>query len=303
VIPARKCYPTGDTGIRVFTLFTTSYRTPSGATTPARISQPAGICGVSRSFLSVQLIERKRLLRSCRDGVKRPPSIPRQRSVGSQPRADSSVAKTRAGMPEDQNSKRKSLPKASAQRLGASLQQLEALHKSSGTNSHMRISDGKRIKLPRNPPSDNAQSAGHAAKKRARLDTDFSTLQEDDGISGNTRLFDLSDSDEFPDLHELVLASVHGAEGAQRRLPSCNSDYSDSDMDAMVRDAHLEGISPTETSTTRTQNSSHFGPVKSVPSKRKRSIEVVDDLTTTQGSVASPQSQRSHLLPQVRAQR
>lgn len=201
-----------------------------------------------------------------------------------------------------QCSKRKSLPKASAHSLDASLRQLEALHKNSGTDSHMRISDGKRINLPRNLPGDSAQPTGHATKKRPRLDIDFSPLEEDGGISGNTRLFDLSDSDEFPDLHELMLASVHGAEGAQKSLPSCNSDYSDSDMDAMVRDAHLDGISPTETNATRTQNGSPSGPVKSVPSKRKRSIEVVEDLMITQVTVASSQSQRSQSLLQVRAQ-
>lgn len=203
-----------------------------------------------------------------------------------------------------QSSKRRSLPKASAHSLDASFRQLEALHKSSGTDSHMRISDGKRINLPRNLPSDSAQPTGYATKKRPTLDTDFSTLEEDNGMSGNTRLSDLSDSDEFPDLHEIMLASVHGAEGVQRSLPSCNSDYSDSDMDAMVRDAHLEGVSPTETNATGTQNSSPSGPVKSVPSKRKRSAEMVEDLTITQATLASSQSQsqRSQLLPQVRAQ-
>jgi hypothetical protein len=128
---------------------------------------------------------------------------------------------------------------------------------------------------------------------------DFLGLEEDDGMSG-ARLFDLSDSDEFPDLHELV----RGAGGAQGSLPSCNSDYSDSDMDAMVRDAHLEGITPTGAA--RTRNGSASGHVKSKltpPSKRKRSIEVVEDLTTTQVTTASsPQIQGPHFRPQVRAQ-
>ncbi len=211
-------------------------------------------------------------------------------------------------MPDDgQSSKRTSLPKASAQRLDANLRQLEALHKSSGTDSHMRIFDGKRIKLPRDLPNDNTQPKGNTTKKGPRLDMDFSALEEDDGMSGNARLFDPSDSDEFPDLHELVRDRVRGAGGTQGSPLSCNSDYSDPDMDAMIRDAHLEGITPTGTDAAGTQNSSASGHVKSIqlkpPSKRKRSIEAVEDLTTTQVTAASsPQSQRPRFRPQVRAQ-
>lgn len=135
---------------------------------------------------------------------------------------------------------------------------------------------------------------------------DLSGLDEDASMSG-ARLFNLSDSDEFPDLHELVRARVRGAGGAQGSLPSRNSDYSDSDMDAMVRDAHLDGIAPTETDAASTRKGSASGHVKSKltpPSKRKRSIEAAENLTTTQVTAASPppQTQRSHFRPQVRAQ-
>jgi hypothetical protein len=41
----------------------------------------------------------------------------------------------------------------STQRLNASLCQLETVYTSSGTNSHLGISDGQRIKLPRDIPS------------------------------------------------------------------------------------------------------------------------------------------------------
>ncbi|KAI9446595.1 P-loop containing nucleoside triphosphate hydrolase protein [Lactarius indigo] len=231
----------------------------------------------------------------CRDGVKKPQSISRQRNVGSQHRADLSISRTRAVIPNDgQSSKRTSLSKAPAQRLDANLRQLEALHKSSGTDSHMRISDGKRIKLPSSRPGDNAQLRGRTTQKRLGLDMDLSALEEDDSMSGNTRLFDLSDSDEFPDVHELVRARVGGARAAQGSPPSCNSDYSDPDMDAMVRDAHLEGIVSTGTDAAGTQNNSASGHVKSLqlnpPSKRKRSIEVAEDLTTAHEKKARSRS-------------
>ena len=138
------------------------------------------------------------------------------------------------------------------------------------------------------------------------LDMDLSALEEDNGMSGNARLFDLSDSDEFPDLHELVRARFRGAGGTQE-ITSCESDYSDSDMDAMVRDAHVEEITPTEKNAAKSQNNSPSGHVHStqltLPSKRKRSIEVAEDLTATQITVASfAQSQESQLRPQVLTQ-
>ncbi|KAH9180406.1 hypothetical protein EDB89DRAFT_2062127 [Lactarius sanguifluus] len=209
-------------------------------------------------------------------------------------------------MPNDgQTSKRTSISKAPAQRLDASLRQLEVLHKSSGTDSHMRISDGKRIKLPRSLPGDNARLKGNTTKKGPSLDMDFFTLEEGDDMSGNTRLFDLSDSDEFPDVHELVRTRVGGARAAQGSLRSCNSDYSDPDMDALVRGAHLEEITSTGTDAVRAQNNSASGHVNSIqlnpPSKRKRSIEVAEDPTTTQVTVASsPESQRPRFRPQKR---
>ncbi|KAH9001411.1 hypothetical protein EDB92DRAFT_1826460 [Lactarius akahatsu] len=206
-------------------------------------------------------------------------------------------------MPNDgQTSKRTSLSKAPAQCLDASLRQLEALHKSSGTDSHMRISDGKRIKLPRSLSGDNAQLKGNTTTKGPRLDVDFSTLEEGDGMSGNTRPFDLSDSDEFPDVHELVRTRVGGAKAAQGSLRSCNSDYSDPDMDALVRDAHLEEITPTGTDAVRTQNNLASNSIQlNPPSKRKRSIEVAENLTTMQVTAASSlESQRPRFRPQKR---
>ncbi|KAH9060007.1 hypothetical protein EDB87DRAFT_653062 [Lactarius vividus] len=206
---------------------------------------------------------------------------------------------------DGQTSKRTSVSKAPAQRLDASLRQLEALHKSSGTDSHMKISDGKRIKLPRSLPGDNARLIGNTTKKGPRPDTDFSTFEEGDDMSGNIRFFDLSDSDEFPDVHELVRTRVDGTRAAQGSLRSCNSDYSDPDMDAMVREARLEEITPTGTDAVGTQNSLASGHVKSIQlnplSKRKRSIEVAEDLPIIQVTAASsPESQRPRFRPQKR---
>jgi len=161
----------------------------------------------------------------------------------------------------------------------------------------MKISDGKRIKLPRDLLYDNVQPG-------SKLGADFSALEEDVGISGNARLFDCSDSDDFPDLHELVRTRVRGEGDAQGGLLSCNSNYSDSDMDAMIRDVRLEEVMPTEIDAARTQDSSTSDHDKSTqltaPSKRKRSVDPTEDLATTQ--VTSASAPQSRFRPQVRAQ-
>jgi hypothetical protein len=132
-------------------------------------------------------------------------------------------------------SKTSPLVKASSRRQGASLRQLEALHKSSETSTHLRIPDKKRIKLLHDHPSDGVHPISRTMKKGPNLG-------EDDGVTGGTNLIELSDSDEFPEPYELVRASIRNAGEADESLVSRASDYSDSDMDALVRGAHLDGI-------------------------------------------------------------
>jgi hypothetical protein len=51
-----------------------------------------------------------------------------------------------------------------------------------------------------------------------------------------------------------VRASVRGADEADGGLASHASDYSDSDMDALIRDAHLGSIALTGIDSTKTQD-------------------------------------------------
>jgi hypothetical protein len=167
-------------------------------------------------------------------------------------------------MPEDSasRSRNSNLVRASAHRLDASFQQLEALHKSSGAESNLRIPSGKRIKL-HDPVSDNARPA---SKKRPKFNMDFSALMDDDATA-STCFFDDSDSDDFPELHELVQANIHNVRVAGGSLASLPSDYSDSEMDAVIREAHVGGIAPTpaETDIVKSQDVSTLQPIHSMP--------------------------------------
>jgi len=61
--------------------------------------------------------------------------------------------------------------------------------------------------------------------------------KQDDGVTGETSLMEVSDSSEFPEPVELVRASIRSAGKPNGTLASCASDYSDADMDDLIRDA------------------------------------------------------------------
>src|ERR1700760_952005 len=74
------------------------------------------------------------------------------------------------------------LVKASIRRLDVGLGQLEALHKSSETGSHLRIPDGKRIKLFHDYPSDSVRPV-RSTKKSSKFGVGFSVTKDDDGVT------------------------------------------------------------------------------------------------------------------------
>jgi hypothetical protein len=135
--------------------------------------------------------------------------------------------------------------KAPIWRRDTRFEQLEALHKSSETGSRLRIPDGKHIKLSHDYTGGGIQPASRTMKKVPKSDIDFSVLEEHDGVTSETRVIELSDSDELPDFHELVRDSVRSAGEADEGLVSHASDYSDSDMDALILSAHLDGVTST----------------------------------------------------------
>ncbi|KAI0306725.1 hypothetical protein B0F90DRAFT_802667 [Multifurca ochricompacta] len=163
----------------------------------------------------------------------------------------------------------------------ASLRQPKVLHKSSGTDSHLRIANGKRIKLLHDLSSDDTQPTGSTTtKKMPKFDMNFSVLKEGD-VTGDTPLFYLSDSDELPEPHELLRASVCGIGGTEEGLSVRTSDYSASHTDAVIRDG---GTTQSETNAAETHDastSSHTRYIESIlPLKRKGSTDLGEDCTS-----------------------
>lgn len=143
--------------------------------------------------------------------------------------------------------------KAPIRRRDTRFDQLEVLHKSSETGSRLRIPDGKRIKLSHDYTSGGIQPASRTIKKAPKFDIDLSVVEEHNGVTSGTRLIELSDSEELPDFHELVRDSVRSAGEADESLVSRASDYSDSDMDALILSAHLDGDTSTGIDTAHKQ--------------------------------------------------
>ncbi len=152
--------------------------------------------------------------------------------------------------------------KAPIRRRKTILEELEALQKNCETGSRLRIPDGKRIKLSHNHTSDGVQPASRMMKKGPNFDLDFSILEEDNGVTSEARIIELSDSEEFPDFNELVRASGRCAGEADKSLVSHVSDYSDSDMDALIRSAHLDGVTSTGIDTAHDQDISASGSIQ-----------------------------------------
>lgn len=196
-------------------------------------------------------------------------------------------------------SKTSPIVKASVRRRNSSLGQLEALHKGSETGSHLRIPDGKRIKLLHDHPSDGVLAASRT-NKGSKFSTDFSL--EDDGVTSGTCLIELSDSDEFPEPRELVRASIRSAGKADRSLVSCASDYSDSDVDALIRGAHLDDITSTGIDTTNNQDMSGSIQRTFQCKGRKKEGHAVA-LTTRIGATSCTGAVSPRLGPQVRTHR
>jgi len=187
-------------------------------------------------------------------------------------------------------SKSSSLAKASSQHLSASLRRTEDLRKRTG--SHLSIPDGKRLKHHYDPPRHSVQPRrpGRMTNKNSKFDFDMCSLapKQDDRVTGGTSLMELSDSNEFPEPVELVRASIRSAGKPNGSLASCASDYSDADMDDLIRDAVLGGITSTGIDSTKTQDSSV---PKSIQQKRKeegRAVTLTKRTRTPTGTF-SPQ--------------
>jgi len=116
-------------------------------------------------------------------------------------------------------------------------------------------------------------------------------------------LEEISDPDELPEPRELLRASIRGAGEVEGDLASCASDYSDSDMDAIIRDAHLDGITSTGIHSARSRDISASRSIQQAlgcKGRKDHDCTVTISKRTTSGPTPSAGTTGPCLRPQVR---
>lgn len=188
------------------------------------------------------------IIRSCRDGVEKPPPMSK-RNV----EAICANTKGTSYTNSQPNSPvaRRPKPRAKAilkpcEKPDARLQHLESLHQKTNVKKNLKISDQHRIKVGDEGSSPSA--AKGKGKRRVAPNFDFDFVDLDEGRKKpNFDLAEVVDSDtELPDPHEIL--DAYGGATQQNRPPSDPSEtnYSNSEVDALIRNAPLFGSSTSD---------------------------------------------------------
>ncbi|KAI0273478.1 hypothetical protein BC834DRAFT_966000 [Gloeopeniophorella convolvens] len=134
--------------------------------------------------------------------------------------------------------------------------------------------DGQRIKLDDNLGSEDSQHARSSLKKAPVFDLDFSVLEDGTQTADDLHIPGSDSDSDLPDAHELVRDSIlksAGPEGA----PTRTSDYSDPEMDALIREANIDGPPRSKTGKTGA-----VGSINKMAQKRKLDASDIQDYTT-----------------------
>ncbi|KAJ7172122.1 Sec63 Brl domain-containing protein [Mycena filopes] len=215
----------------------------------------------------------------CRDGLTEPPKQPKKRAgTTDDPKPDCSPAASPI------HSKK---PKKPVKRPDDTMQNLERLHERS--NVSLKLPEGGRLKLE--PTSDLKR------KQRPPINFNLELTQLSDGKPTTSyTVADLKDDDEddLPAPHELLMPTKFAT---KKRHPSPETNYSDSEIDSLIRHAPLEimqiedfvedsAMPPTAPEPDATRAARKPLPRTPLPSSRKRNPSAEENL---------PQSKRSRL--------
>jgi ATP-dependent DNA helicase HFM1/MER3 len=173
---------------------------------------------------------------SCHDGLSEPPAAPKKRNT--------TTDKSKSKPIKSKNSSSTDLANISytiqskTNRIDNTFQQFKHLHESAKDQKSIRIPDGQRLKLD-NP----ALSSIGPSRRRPKLPPpNFKLTFADLSDSLSTSQYQIpvedDDDDDLPDIHDLLNAPQ--APTDTRRSSSSTSDYSNSEVDALIRDIPLE---------------------------------------------------------------
>ena len=118
------------------------------------------------------------------------------------------------------------------------LQQLERRHESAKDQKSIRIPDGQRLKL--NPPA--LSSTGPLRRRPKQPPPKFNLTFADLNDNPQTSQYHIQaedDDEDLPDVHDLLKA-VEASTADTKQLSSSTSNYSNSEIDALIRDVPLD---------------------------------------------------------------
>lgn len=182
---------------------------------------------------------------SCRDGLPDPRVSKKRITNTTADKSEVKPTKVNESLPVTTK-----LKKAVAQPDKA-LQQLETLHASTTVKTGIGIRDGHHLKLD-NPPS---SSGGHPRRRPKALPPNFNLTFADFNDNSSAGMYNLDvdddddDDEDLPDIHEL-LHPTQTSTAKQKRTPSSASNYSNSEIDALIRDIPLDNAETQDDGTT-----------------------------------------------------
>ncbi|KAF9265706.1 P-loop containing nucleoside triphosphate hydrolase protein, partial [Marasmius fiardii PR-910] len=216
----------------------------------------------------------------CREGTVKPSkSQPSVTQKSSQP---STKTKQTPSKPKPTLLKPIAIKPNNSQRTHAkcdrTLEELEKLHKETSVEENLNMPKGHRLKLDFRPQASRSignQTTGRKKKPMPNPDFNiqFSEIKNmnQDGLA-NRALSDLSDDDDLPEVDRIFSSLGKAASQGHKRKQSSNTAYSDTEVDALIRDLPEEDARG-EDKTLHT--AIRYSP-RSSPSKRlKTSKEVI----------------------------
>ena len=215
------------------------------ATTLARTKQSADIYGL---YCAPFLVTLTNHLKSCRDGLTKPPSLAKRRAADATEGGPSQQQRLEQTMPMNQKTavehqipanftrvKSKVKPKT-VTKPDARLQHLEDLHASTHVRESLKLSEGKKIRLDDHKPTVSVFSKTKKSDDKKRKADDEVQIKftdtKDIQVSPLILTPEVSDAEELPETSELFAAAA--AAKRLKKTPT-ETDYSDSEMDSLIR--------------------------------------------------------------------
>lgn len=128
-------------------------------------------------------------------------------------------------------------------KVDKTMQHLEALHQGADVQKSIGIRDGHRLKL-----ADSSNSLSTPSTRKPKIVPNFDLTfadQSDEPIPGDP--YSEDDDDDLPSIGELLESALVESAKKSSKMPSPPSDYSNSEMDALIRDVPSDVLQATPT--------------------------------------------------------